>query len=105
MGLSVNFDLRRDVTRPAFAGIEADDANRVPILPIEQVLDHGLEVGRLDIGFAVGAPAAAEIVHDQADVPILVTGTIEGVQSVSRITLLQTLDPGRLRQTIRRRQG
>jgi hypothetical protein len=36
-------------------------------------LDDGLEVRGLDIGFAVGATAPTEIVHDQADVSILVS--------------------------------
>jgi hypothetical protein len=50
-------DVGRDVARPAFAGIEADDADGVGILPVKQVLDDGLEVGRLDIGLAPGAAA------------------------------------------------
>ena len=66
-------DVGRDVARPAFAGIEADDADGLRILPVEQVLDDGLEVGSLDIGLAVGPTPPAEIVHDQADVSILVS--------------------------------
>jgi hypothetical protein len=66
-------DVGRDVARPAFGGVEADDADGLRILPVEQVLDDGLEVRGLDIGFAVGAPAPTEIVHYQADVLIVVS--------------------------------
>ena len=46
-------DIGRNIARPAFAGIEADDADGVGILPVKQVLDDGLEIGRLDIGLLI----------------------------------------------------
>ena len=38
-------DVARDVARPSFGGVEAHNADGLPILPVEQVLDDGLEVG------------------------------------------------------------
>ena len=48
-------DIGRNIPRPAFGCVEADDADGLRILPVEQVLDDGLEVRGLDVGFAVGA--------------------------------------------------
>jgi hypothetical protein len=67
-------DIGGNILRPALSGVEADDADGVRILAVEQVLDDGHEVGCLDIGLAPGATEpATEIAHDQADVSILVS--------------------------------
>jgi hypothetical protein len=50
-------DVGGNILRPALSGVEADDADGVRILAVEQALDDGLEVGCLDISFAIGAPA------------------------------------------------
>jgi hypothetical protein len=54
-------DIGRNISRPSLSGVEADDADGLRILPVEQVLDDGLEVRRIDIGLAPGATASAEI--------------------------------------------
>jgi hypothetical protein len=37
--------------RPAFERVEGDDAERVSILAVQQIEDHGFQIGRLDFGF------------------------------------------------------
>jgi len=44
-------DVSRDVLRPAFCGIEADDADRVLVLAGEQIPNDGFQIGRFVIGF------------------------------------------------------
>ena len=67
-------DVGRDVTRPAFGGVEADDAYGVVVLAGHQVLDDGFQIGRLEIGLAPHQAVSAEIVHHQIDIPIIVPG-------------------------------
>ena len=43
-------DICGDVLRPALGGVEGDDADRVVVLAGQQVLDHGFQVGGLDVG-------------------------------------------------------
>ena len=87
-------DVGRNIPRPSLSGVEADDADGLRILPVEQVLNDGLKVRGLDIGLAIGAAAAAEIAHDQADVSILVSWHNRGRPICVTHKLLQTLDPG-----------
>src|SRR5882757_7200492 len=67
-------DIGRDVARPAFGGVEADDAYGVVVLAGHQVLDDGFQIGRLEIGLAPHQAVSAEIVHHQVDIPIIVPG-------------------------------
>src|SRR5262249_15992271 len=43
-------DLFRHVSRPAFRRVECDNPDRVGILAMQQVRDHGLPVGALLVG-------------------------------------------------------
>jgi hypothetical protein len=47
---------------------------RTGFLPLERVHDDRFKVGALDIGFAVGAAGAAEVVQDDVDILIVVPG-------------------------------
>ena len=47
-------DIGGDVLGPFFRGVEADDPNRVLVLPFEHVHDDRFEVGALHVGFPVG---------------------------------------------------
>jgi hypothetical protein len=49
-------DILGDIARPAFDGIEADDADRVVVLTVQEVGDHSLQVGCLDFSLAPGKP-------------------------------------------------
>jgi hypothetical protein len=49
----------RDIPPLALGGIEGDDANRIAILPIEQVGDDGLDIRVLDVSLAPCLPIRA----------------------------------------------
>src|SRR5258708_17347547 len=51
--------------------IEADDPNRVLILPFEHIHDDRFEVSLLGVGLAVGPAVAAEIVQNDIDILIV----------------------------------
>jgi hypothetical protein len=51
-----------DVLRPAFGGVEGDDADRVGVLTGEKVLNHRLQIGGFVIGFNLGAARFPEVV-------------------------------------------
>ena len=71
----------RDIPRPAIGDAERDDADRVKKLPVEQVCDDVLDIGSLDVAFAVDQADLAEIIDNEAGVLIPVrAGTIAGVQ-------------------------
>jgi hypothetical protein len=61
----------RYILRPLLSGVEADDPDRVLILAVEQISDHGFQIGGLDIGFPVGPAVATEVVHYKVDVLIV----------------------------------
>ena len=61
----------RDIPPPALGGIEGDDANRIAILPIEQVRDEGFKIGVLDVGLAPCSPALAEVVEHKINLLII----------------------------------
>jgi hypothetical protein len=48
-------DVRRNILRPAVEWIEAKDADRVALLPLEHVQDHSFKVRGVDVGFAPNA--------------------------------------------------
>jgi hypothetical protein len=50
-------NIGRAVPRPAFSGVECEDAGRVAVLAIQQVRDGGLKIGRLVIGLAATRPS------------------------------------------------
>jgi hypothetical protein len=60
----------RHVPRPSFGGVEANDANRVVTLAVQQIRNDGFEVGMLYVGLGPGTPVAAEIVEHKIDVLI-----------------------------------
>src|SRR5438876_135101 len=56
----------RHVPHPAFRDIEADHADRVAELAVQQIGDDGFEVGLVDVRLAPGRPeAATEVVKHQ----------------------------------------
>jgi hypothetical protein len=66
--------LGRDIPRPAIGDVERDDADRVGILPVEEVFDDVLYIGSLDVPFAVDQAELAEIVDNEAGVLIPIPG-------------------------------
>jgi hypothetical protein len=60
-----------NILRPVFGGVEADDPDRVLILPFEHVHDDRFEIGALDVGLPEGSTAATKIVHNDVDVLII----------------------------------
>jgi hypothetical protein len=67
-------DVFGDNFRPAFDGVEGDDADRVLVLAGQQVLNDGLEISSLAIGLAPGAAAFPEIVGHQKDRLVVAVG-------------------------------
>ena len=43
-------DVGRNVLRPLFGGVEGDDANRIFVLALKQIEDHGFQIGGFDVG-------------------------------------------------------
>ena len=78
-------DIFGNVFRPAFGGVEGDDADRIAVLAGQQVLDDRFEIGRLVIGFAPGAAYRPKSSATKYTVSSLSFGTIEGVQPDLRI--------------------
>jgi hypothetical protein len=64
-------NIARDVLGPFFRGVETDHPDRILVLPFEHVHDDRFEVGLLDVGFAVGLTASAEVVHDDVNARII----------------------------------
>jgi hypothetical protein len=64
-------NIDRNIPRPAVGDVKRDDADRVGILPVEQVLDDVLNVGSLNVAFAIDQAEPAEIVDNEAGVYIL----------------------------------
>ena len=58
-------DVDRNVLRPFLGGVEANDPDRIFVLALEQVEDHGFQIGRLRVDFAPGAAFLAEIIEDE----------------------------------------
>lgn len=46
-------DIPGDVLRPVLGGVETHHPDRVAVLPRDQVLNGGLEIGLLDVGFPI----------------------------------------------------
>ena len=65
-------DVGRNVLRPLFGGVEGDDANRIFVLALKQIEDHGFQIGSFHIGFASGAAVLAKVIDNEVNVPILV---------------------------------
>jgi len=58
-------DIFGGVLRSAFGGVEGEDPDRVFVLTFRQIEDHGFQIGGLDVGFPVDAPAAPKIVNHE----------------------------------------
>ena len=43
-------DILRHIARPSFGEVEAENPDWIFVLAVEQIGDHGFEVGHLDIG-------------------------------------------------------
>jgi hypothetical protein len=61
----------RYILRPLLSGVETDDPVRVLILAVQQISDHGFQIGGLDIGLPVNAAVAAEVVHHEVYVLVV----------------------------------
>ena len=55
-------DVIRNVFRPALGGVEGDDAERLLILPLQQIHDDGFEIGVSEISFGPDPAEPAEVV-------------------------------------------
>jgi hypothetical protein len=66
-------DIRRNVPRPTFGGIESDDANRVAELALQHPYDDSLKVRPLEVGFAIGAADRSKVIHNDVGGVIVVT--------------------------------
>src|SRR5882762_674141 len=55
-------DIGGYVLRPVFGGVEGDDADRVLILPLQQVEDDGFEIGPFEVSFRPDTAGAAQII-------------------------------------------
>jgi hypothetical protein len=64
-------DVGRYILRPALERVEADDANRIVVLPPKQVDDHRFQISGFYICFPVGAPQPTKIVQDDVDILIV----------------------------------
>ena len=60
-------DLGRDIARPAFSGVEADDPNRIIVLAAQQVAKDGLVIRRFRIGLAPDGAEPAEIIDNEIE--------------------------------------
>jgi hypothetical protein len=67
-------DVFRDVLRPALGSVKGDHADRVFVLPGQQISDDSLKVGPFVIGLALDCAKAAEVVFHQVDHLILAIG-------------------------------
>jgi hypothetical protein len=63
-------DVLGDVAQPALKRVEAEHPDRAFVLTREQLLDDGLQIGMLGVGFAPDAAEPAEIVHHQREIVI-----------------------------------
>jgi hypothetical protein len=59
------------ILRPAFAGIEGNDANGVFVLPTKQVEHHGFDIRTLKIGFPENATMATQVIDHEVHVVIV----------------------------------
>jgi hypothetical protein len=73
-----------NVFRPAFSSIEGDDADRIAVLPGEEVLNYGFEVAGLIVRFAPSPANLPKIIGHQKN-RLTPPGTMEGVQLDLRI--------------------
>jgi hypothetical protein len=60
-------DILRHVARPAFGGVESDDAESVAVLPGNETADDRLAVRFGDVRLDVGFAELSEVVDDQVD--------------------------------------
>src|SRR4051812_38793231 len=66
-------DVAGNILRPFLGGVEADYADRVFVLALEEVDDHRFQIGGFHVALAPD-PAAAELVDDEVDVLIIALG-------------------------------
>ena len=61
-----------DIARPAFCCVEGDDANRVAVLVLRQILNERFEIGMSDVSLPPGlSDAATEVIEDKINVLII----------------------------------
>jgi hypothetical protein len=70
-------DVHSHVATPAFSSIEGDDADRIFILPIEQVADQRRAVSSCFVSLTPRPTETAEIVKHEINI-FLSPGTIDG---------------------------
>src|SRR3954452_17038419 len=64
-------DVLRSVPHPSCRNVEANDANWIAVLALQQITNDGFEIGAFDVRFAPGqAEVAAEVVEHEVGVPI-----------------------------------
>src|SRR3954451_18355611 len=64
-------DVLRSVPHPSCRNVEANDANWIAVLALQQITNDGFEIGAFDVRFPPGqAEVAAEVVEHEVGVPI-----------------------------------
>ena len=61
------------VANPTFREVKANDANRVPVLAFQQIVDDSFKIGVFNVCLAPGTTRSAEVVEDQIDVDLRIT--------------------------------
>ena len=56
------------IARPAFSRIEGDDADRILVLPFDQIPDQRRAVGSGFVSLTPGSTETAEVIEDQVDI-------------------------------------
>src|SRR4051812_24603938 len=67
-------DVSRHIFGPVLGRVEGDDTDRLGVLPAEEVLDHGLQVGGFVVGPDPGAAWLPKISRDQVDRLVVLIG-------------------------------
>src|SRR5690242_445347 len=67
-------NIHRHIARPAFGGVEGDDANGMPVLAVDQLADQRIPISAFRVGFSPGAPDTAEVIQHQVSVLIGLLG-------------------------------
>ena len=57
------------VANPTFRDVKANDANRVPVLAFQQVVDDSFKIGVFNVCLA-SSTTQAEVVEDEIDIPV-----------------------------------
>ena len=57
------------VAKPTFREVKANNANRVPVLAFQQVVDDSFKIGVFNVCLA-SSTTQAEVVEDEIDIPV-----------------------------------